>query len=64
MTIAVIIIALCELIRVYQNTLQLLMMRKDTTSRDNAYSEFIKSLKMQDREFIKKIRRDICTKEV
>ena len=55
MTIALWIIAICEIIRLLQNTLQLTMMKHDTTGRDNAYAEFVKSLKSTDAEFVKKM---------
>ena len=38
-----------------QNMMQLAMVRKDTGARDNAYEEFVKSLKQTDREFVKRI---------
>ena len=53
MIIAIWIIAICEIVRAVQNIMQLSMLRKDTGSRDNAYAEFIKSLKRTDREFVK-----------
>ena len=49
------IIAVCEVIRAVQNMMQLAMVRKDTGARDNAYEEFVKSLKQTDREFVKAI---------
>lgn len=49
------IIAVCEIIRAIQNMMQLAMVRKDTGARDNAYEEFVKSLKQTDREFVKRI---------
>ena len=55
MTIALWIIAICEIIRLLQNTLQLTMLKHDTTGRDNAYAEFVKSLKSTDAEFVKKM---------
>ena len=53
MRIAVWIIAICEIIRILQNAVQLLMVHHDTGARDNAYSEFVKSLKRDDKEFVK-----------
>lgn len=47
------IIAVCEAIRVAQNLLQLIMLKKGAGARDNAYSEFVKSLKITDREFVR-----------
>lgn len=49
------IIAVCEAIRVAQNLLQLSMLKKDTGARDNAYAEFVKSLKTTDREFVRRM---------
>lgn len=49
------IIAICELIRMLQNGIQLLMIKKDTGARDNAYSEFIKSVKASDREYVRRM---------
>lgn len=54
MTIALWIIAICELIRAAQNMLQITMMKRDAGARDNAYAEFVKSLKDTDKVFIKK----------
>ena len=55
MIVALWIIAVCEVIRAVQNMMQLAMVRKDTGARDNAYEEFVKSLKQTDREFVKRI---------
>lgn len=55
MTIAIWIIAICEVIRAVQNFVQLSAVRKDTKARDNAYAEFVKSLKQTDREFVRKM---------
>lgn len=55
MTTALWIIAVCEVIRAAQNILQLHMVRHDTGARDNAYAEFVKSLKQTDREFVKRM---------
>ena len=55
MIVALWIIALCEVIRAAQNMMQLAMVRKDTGARDNAYEEFVKSLKQTDREFVKQM---------
>ena len=49
------IIAICEVIRVVQNTVQVMAIRHDSGMRENAYSEFVKSLKQTDREFVKRI---------
>ena len=55
MIIAIWIIAVCEVIRAIQNMIQISTIRHDTNSRDNAYSEFVKSLKMSDREFVERL---------
>ena len=55
MTIALWIIAVCEVIRAFQNAIQLEMMRRDTGARDNAYAEFVKSLHDTDKEFVRKM---------
>lgn len=52
MTIAVWIIATVEVIRAVQNQIQLMAVKRDTSARDNAYAEFVKSLKQSDREFV------------
>ena len=52
MTIALWIIAVVETIRMVEQSIQLRLIAKDTGARDNAYAEFIKSLKMSDREFV------------
>ena len=53
MKTAIWIIAICEVIRALQNAWQLWIVKRDTGARDNAYSEFVKSLKQTDREFVK-----------
>lgn len=55
MKIALWIIAICEVVRLAQNAMQLRMVKGDTSARDNAYAEFIKSLKMTDREFVQRM---------
>ena len=54
-TIAICIIALCEIARALQNMMQLKMYKHDTTNRDNAYAEFVKSLKTTDKEFVERL---------
>lgn len=49
------IIAICEAIRAVQNLLQLLMLKRDTDARDNAYAEFVKSLKQTEKEFVRRV---------
>lgn len=55
MVVALWIIAICEIIRAAQNVLQLRMISHDTGARDNAYAEFVKSLKSSDREFVRQL---------
>jgi hypothetical protein len=38
-----------------QNAIQIHMVRHDTSARDNAYAEFVKSLKSTDREFVRQM---------
>ena len=53
--IALIVIAICEVIRAAQNVMQLSMLKSDAGARDNAYAEFVKSLKSSDREFVRSL---------
>ena len=53
MKIAIWIIAICEIVRALQNAVQLMTIRHDTKGRDNAYAEFVKSLKQSDREWVR-----------
>ena len=55
MIILIAIIAVCEVIRAIQAAIQLSMMRGDTSDRHNAYSEFVKSLKQTDREYVENL---------
>ena len=55
MTIALWIIAVCEVIRAVQNALQLILVKRDSSQRDNAYAEFIKSLKQDDQQFVRRM---------
>lgn len=55
MTIALWVIAICEVVRAIQNVIQLASIRHDTSARDNAYAEFVKSLKSTDREFVRRM---------
>lgn len=47
------IIAICEVIRVAQNMVQIRTIKHDAKGRDNAYAEFVKSLKQSDRDFVR-----------
>lgn len=55
MTIAIWIIAIVETIRMFCQYKQLKLIESDTGSRDRAYEEFIKSLKVTDEEFAKRM---------
>lgn len=55
MNIAIWIIAVCEVLRMLQNAMQLYLVRRDSGARDNAYAEFVKSLKRDDREMVKEL---------
>mgnify|MGYP003292345948 CR=1 FL=1 len=55
MIVALWIIAVCEVIRAIQNMVQIAMMKHDAGARDNAYAEFVKSLKDTDKEFVRKM---------
>ena len=55
MTLALWIIAACEVIRLIQNGIQLRAIRHDAGARDNAYAEFVKSLKQSDREYVRRM---------
>ena len=59
MEVAIWIIAICEVIRALQNAMQLTMYRNDKGQRDNAYAEFVKSLNQTDREFVKRMAKEI-----
>ena len=55
MEIAIWIIAICEVVRAMQNMMQIAMVRHDSKNRDNAYAEFVRSLKDSDRDFVHKL---------
>ena len=55
MIIAIWIIAIVEVIRMIQNMMQIATIKHDTKGRDNAYAEFIKSLKVTDKEFVRRM---------
>ena len=55
MSIPIWIIAACEIIRAIQNMVQIATIRHDTAGRDNAYAEFVKSLKQSDKEFVRRM---------
>ena len=62
-SIAIWIIAICEVIRAIQNMIQISTIRHDTSARDNAYAEFVKSLKRSDKEFVRRILEEFEDKE-
>ena len=55
MMAAIWIIAICEVMRMIQNFVQIMTIKHDTQGRDNAYAEFVKSLHDTDREFVRKM---------
>lgn len=55
MIVALWVIAICEVIRLIQNMVQIMAIRYDARARDNAYAEFVKSLKQTDKEFVKRM---------
>ena len=58
MIVAIWIIAICEAVRVVEATIQTVMLYKDRSTRENAYAEFVKSLKWSDRQYVKRILRE------
>ena len=58
MLIAVSVIAICSVIRIIQNGIQLHMLIRDTGARDNAYREFVKSLKKTDKQVVREFLRE------
>lgn len=63
MIVAVWIIAICEVVRALQNMIQIGMYKHDTGSRDDVYKAFIDSLKVDDREMVKRFLMEIERKE-
>ena len=63
MTVAVWIIAICEIVRMTQNAIQLHSLMIEAKDRKWAYQEFVDSLKDTDREFIKKMLEEIEQRE-
>ena len=55
MTVALWIIAICEVIRALQNMVQIMATKHDLSQRDNAYAEFIKSLRQDDKQFVRNL---------
>lgn len=52
MIVAIWIIAICEVIRAIQNVVPIVVQVRNSKNQENAYSEFVKSLKKTDREFM------------
>lgn len=63
MKTAIWVIAICEIVRAMQNALQLRAMRSEKGMRENAYQEFVKSLKSKDKEFAKKMLEEFMIQE-
>ena len=63
MMVAIWIIAVCEVVRAAQNFIQINTIRRDAKARDNAYAEFVKSLKTSDREFVKRLLQEFESQE-
>ena len=55
MTIAIWIIAICEIVRLIQNLMQLRHLWKSEKMSANVYDEFIKHLKQSDKEFVREM---------
>ena len=55
MIIAVWIIAVCEIIRMAQNALQLMMMRENKKPYETACDAFVQSIKKDDRERVQEV---------
>ena len=64
MKIAVWIIAICEVIRAIQNQIQINHIKHAEKSQDNAYAEFIKSLRQSDKEFVRRMLEEYEKNEV
>lgn len=60
MKIAIWIIAVCEIIRALQNMMQLTFVKRDEKARDNAYAEFVKSLKVTDKEYVERVLKEFA----
>lgn len=63
MKTAIWIIAICEVIRAAQNAIQLLSMRSEKGMRENAYHEFVTSLHINDRDFVKRMLEEFINQE-
>lgn len=58
MIVALWIIAVCEIIRMLQNMVPVILSIKEARKKDNLYDEFIKSLRKDDREFVRDLLMD------
>lgn len=58
MIVAISVIAICSVIRIVQNGIQLFMLIRDTSARDNAYREFVRSLKKTDKQVVREFLRE------
>ena len=58
MVTALTIIAICSVVRIIQNGIQLFMLIRDTGARDNAYREFVRSLKKTDKQVVREFLRE------
>ena len=57
------IIAICEIVRAIQNTIQLHALHHDKDARANAYKAFVDSLHDTDREFVQKMLKEFEEQE-
>lgn len=55
MTIAIWLIAMCEVVRLIQNSMQLWHLWKSEKMSANAYEEFIRHLKQSDKEYVREM---------
>ena len=55
MRISLWVIAICEVIRLIQNGIQLMKVNKEEDMRANAYKEYIKSLHQSDADYLRGI---------
>lgn len=58
MNTALWLIAICQAVRLVQNTIQLGMLIKEKDVRHNAYEEFVKSLREPEKEFVERLLRE------
>ena len=57
------IIAVCEIIRTIQNSIQLAYVNRNDKRSDNALQEFITHLKMSDKEFVKDMLEELVNED-